>query len=151
MSLIKNITWIQIESIWKNKLWPHRTSAIEPTSAMSYLQGYNSMNMNFTPSFFGCFVDDQLIGVNSGHKCADNSYRSRGLWVDPLHRGKGYGIKLLETTIHQATLETACSIWSFPRLTSWPTYRSVGFNQSSEWVQSETSEANAYCIILFNS
>lgn len=148
--IIKRVSWQDIEYIWKTFLWPDRVSAIEPTSAMVYLKGYNSMNMTSLPSFFGCFVDAKLVGVNSGHRCADNSYRSRGLWVDPLYRGNGYGKILLETTVRQAMEESSSFIWSFPRRTSWPTYKSVGFKKTSKWMQSETSDANSYCIILFD-
>jgi GNAT superfamily N-acetyltransferase len=114
---------------------------------MVYLSGHNINNMNFSPTFFGYFVDDTLVGVNSGHLCDDNSYRSRGLWVDDAHRGYGYGKHLLQAAIDQAKLESADYIWSFPRKTSWRTYKSVGFKKTSTWVKSDTSEANAFCII----
>lgn len=145
--MIRPITWSQIRKIWHTRLWPDRTNAIEPTSAMVYIEGHNIHNMNFSPSFFGYFVDNDLIGVNSGHLCDDNSFRSRGLWVDENHRGYGYGKELLKAVINQAKLESADFIWSFPRKTSWPTYKSVGFKKTSDWVKSDTSEANAFCII----
>lgn len=147
--MIRPITWHQIRKIWHTRLWPERTSAIEPTSAMLYLEGYDMKNMSFTPSFFGYFVDRKLIGVNSGHLCSDNTYRSRGLWVDNDHRGHGYGKDLLQATIDQAKKESADSIWSFPRKTSWSTYRAVGFKKTGSWIKSETSEANAFCYKSF--
>ena len=143
--MIRPITWNQIQKIWHTKLWSHRTSAIESTSAMVYLEGYNIKNMNFSPTFFGYFVEDKLVGVNSGHLCADNSYRSRGLWVDKDYRGNGFGRQLLEAVIDQGKLESADYIWSYPRKTSWPTYKSVGFKKTSIWIKSDTSEANAFC------
>jgi len=112
---------------------------------MVYLEGYNIKNMNFSPTFFGYFVEDKLVGVNSGHLCADNSYRSRGLWVDKDYRGNGFGRQLLEAVIDQGKLESADYIWSYPRKTSWPTYKSVGFKKTSIWIKSDTSEANAFC------
>jgi len=145
--MIRQITWSQIKKIWHSKLWPDRTTAIESTSAMVYLEGHNIKNMNFSPTFFGYFIDDNLVGVNSGHLCADNSYRSRGLWVDDAHRGYGYGKHLLQAAIDQAKLESADYIWSFPRKTSWSTYKSVGFKKTSIWIKSDTSDANAYCIL----
>jgi GNAT superfamily N-acetyltransferase len=89
------------------------------------------------------------VGVNSGHLCDDNSFRSRGLWVDENHRGYGYGKELLKAVINQAKLESADFIWSFPRKTSWPTYKSVGFKKTSDWVKSDTSEANVFCKLEF--
>lgn len=144
--MIQKVSWNKIHQIWKNQLWPSRTSAIEPVSAMVYLGGYSNENMHFTPSFFGYFVDNNLVGVNSGHQCTGKSYRSRGLWVDEHYRKQGIGSALLAATIDQAMIESCKFVWSYPRKTSWSTYQSVGFILSSEWEQSETSEANAYCI-----
>lgn len=146
--MIKIISWEEIRHIWHYHLWPERTSAIESNSAMNYLNGYDIKNMTFTPTFFGYFVNRKLIGVNSGHLCADNSFRSRGLWVDGNYRGHGYGKALLEVAINQASKESADKIWSFPRKTSWPAYKSVGFKKTSNWVKSDTSEANAFCILI---
>ena len=145
--MIKFLSWEEILPIWKTQLWPSRISAIEPNSAMSYKSGYDMYNMNTTSSFFGYYVNDELVGVNSGHSCLDNMYRSRGLWVDPEHRGKGIGRQLLIETINQAKHEGSDMIWSFPKRTSWKTYNSVGFELTSDWQKSETSDENAYCIL----
>lgn len=147
--MIKSISWDQIYEIWSTQLWINRSSPIESTSAMCYLSGYSINNMSYDPTFFGYFVDHKIVGVNSGHICADNSYRSRGLWVDEDHRGYGYGKELLQAAIDQAKLESANFVWSFPRKTSWPTYKSVGFKKTSNWVKSDTSEANAFCKLEF--
>lgn len=146
--MIKKIKFSQILPLWKNELWPDRISVIETNSAMSYLNGYNIENMNYEPTFFGYFIGRNIIGVNSGHTCKDNSYRSRGLWVNKEYRNKGIGKLLLLETITQAKLEKCSTIWSYPRKTSWPTYKSVGFELTSKWHKSETSEANAYCILF---
>jgi len=145
--MIRPITWKQIQKIWHTELWPDRKSAIEPTSAMKYLEGYEIKNMLYNPTFFGYYLNTTLIGVNSGHKCEDGSYRSRGLWVDANHRGYGYGKELLLATIDQATKENCDFIWSYPRKKSWSTYRSVGFKKTSIWAKSETSNFNAFCYL----
>lgn len=145
--MIRPITWSQIKKIWHTRLWPDRTTAIESTSAMCYLSGYDINNMNYDPTFFGYFVHHKIVGVNSGHLCADNSYRSRGLWVDKDYRGNGFGRQLLEAAVNQAKLESADFIWSFPRKSSWSTYKSVGFKRTSKYTKSETSDTNAYCIL----
>lgn len=145
--MIKTLPWDTIEFIWKNYLWPNRLSKIEPNSAMIYKSGYDMYNMTTTPTFFGYYINDQLVGVNSGHSCTDNMYRSRGLWVFPEYRGIGIGKQLLVETINQAKREDARMIWSFPKQTSWKTYNSVGFRLDSDWQKSETSDENAYCIL----
>lgn len=145
--MIHELNWEDILTIWQNKLWPKRISAIEPNSAMNFLTGYSSYNMITKPTFFGYFVDGNLSGVNSGHMCDNMQYRSRGLYVDPKYRGHGIGVELLKATIGQAKLENADMIWSMPRKSSWNTYSRAGFELASEWFKTETSENNAYCVL----
>ena len=142
--MIEQISWDQILDIWKNRLWSNRISSIEPNSAMEFLGGYDMFNMSTTPTFFGLFVDNELVGVNSGHMCKNKHYRSRGLFVDPKHRGKKYGSMLLSRTIEQGRIESAELVWSLPRKTSFHAYEHAGFQLASDWFPTETSELNAY-------
>jgi len=141
---IKVISYKEILEVWQNKLWKNRTSKIEPNSAMVYLNGYDLKNMTYTPTFLGYFIDNTIVGVNSGHKCYDNSYRSRGLYVDENYRKNGIGKQLLLSTIEQGKLEFADFVWSYPKQSSWKCYQSAGFTLSSEWHLSE-NDINAYC------
>jgi GNAT superfamily N-acetyltransferase len=146
INMLELITWEDILLIWKNELWPDRISPIEATSAMCYLNDYDMDNMLTTPSFFGYIVDNKIVGVNSGHSCPKSkSYRSRGLWVHPDHRGRGIGQQLLKATIAKGFDEGNTMVWSYPRKTSWNTYAAVGFSLDTEWKKSETSEQNAFC------
>lgn len=147
--MISLISFEEIFPIWRNYLWPNRQDKIEPHSAMLFLKGYDLKNFNNNPSFFGYFIDDRLVGVNSGHKCCDNSYRSRGLYVDPNYRKSGIGKKLLTATIQQGKKECADFVWSYPKQSSWKCYESSGFKLSSNWLTSENG-INAYCILTFN-
>jgi GNAT superfamily N-acetyltransferase len=114
---------------------------------MCYLKGYDMANMQSIPTFYGYIINDFIAGVNSGHACPNqNNYRSRGLWVDLNYRGQGIGQNLLKATIGQGHKEGYDQIWSYPRQTSWSTYSAVGFELTSDWASSETSEANAYCL-----
>jgi GNAT superfamily N-acetyltransferase len=115
---------------------------------MCYLGGYDLENMKYPTTFFGYMLDDKIVGVNSGHGCMNHGYRSRGLWVDPNYRNNGIGVSLLTATINQAKLENFNQVWSFPRKTSWSTYKGAGFELTSNWEQSETSDSNAYCSFL---
>lgn len=144
---VKQITFDEVLPIWKNYLWPDRVSEITSNSAMCFLEGYDLFNMQTIPTFFAYVIDDEIAGVNSGHMCRDNEYRSRGLFVFEKFRGKGIGTILLKATIMQAQEEKAKMCWSYPKLTSWSTYQKAGFVLASDWEKSETSDANAYCMI----
>lgn len=139
------ISFDEILPIWKNDLWPNRVSEITPTSAMSFLGDYCYENMKGDPTFFGYFIDGNLVGVNSGHATKHNGYRSRGLYVSPSYRGYGIGIVLLKATIAQAKKEGAEMCWSYPKYSSWKTYQRARFRLASDWEKSETSDNNAYC------
>lgn len=147
MLMITKITFEKIYQIWDNFLWPSRVSKIEPNSAMMYLGGYTLENMSTVPSYFGYFINNQLVGVNSGHKCSDNSYRSRGIFVFPEYRKLGIATQLLKETIKQGDLEKCSFVWSYPRKTGWKAYELAGFRLTSDWEMCETSDANAYCRI----
>ena len=144
--MIQKITFDIILPIWRNHLWPNRISAIEPTSAMKFLGGYDIESMRNTPHFFAWIQDKKILGVNSGHLCYDNSFRSRGLYVFPEHRGKGIAQELLKATITEGKSQSADFIWSYPKQSSWKSYESVGFQLASDWEQSEL-DINAYCRI----
>lgn len=144
--MIKEISYNEIEHIWINHLWPSRTSKIESVSCMLFLHGYDLQNYYYIPKFFAYIIDDKIVGVNSGHKCADQSYRSRGLFVFPEYRKHGVGRELLLATINQGKIEKSSLVWSYPRQESWHTYESAGFTLASEWQQSETG-TNAFCKI----
>ena len=144
--MLFKISFEEIYPIWKSYLWPSRTSPIEPNSAMCYLGGYDMYNMSTKPTFFAYMIDDEIVGVNSGHMCADNQYRSRGLFVFEEYRGRGIGKELLLATIEQAKWEGASMCWSYPRKDSRRTYEKAGFVLQSEFKPNETG-LNAYCSI----
>lgn len=143
--MINTVDFDEVLPIWKTYLWPGRTSEIDATSALCYLGGYDLVNMQSTPTFFAYMIDGTIAGVNSGHMCKDNLYRSRGLYVFDEFRGRGIGVELLKITIVQARLEGASLCWSYPRQSSWRTYNKAGFSLTSDWEMSETSDNNAYC------
>lgn len=147
--MIEKITFEQILHIWRDYLWPNRVSAIDPNSAMCFLSGYDLVNMQTQPTFFAYYVDGEIAGVNSGHMCKEQQYRSRGLYVFDKFRGRGIATELLKATIEQGRIEGAIMCWSYPRLSSWKSYANAGFELASDWEASETSDANAYCKINF--
>ena len=144
--MIKKISFDEILPIWQNHLWPDRVSDITANSAMCFMGDYDLVNMATIPTFFAYIIDGEIAGVNSGHMCKDNQYRSRGLFVFEKFRGKGLGTILLKATIEQARQEKATMCWSYPRDTSWGTYEKAGFIIASDFEISETGN-NAYCVI----
>lgn len=134
-----------VYDLWRNHLWPDRTTNIEAHSAMLMSGQYELKNFRYPPTFFVLYIEGKLVGCNSGHKCCDGSYRSRGLYVLPEYRKNGYGKEFLLATIEQGRKENATFVWSYPRYESWPTYESAGFELASEWKKDETG-TNAFCI-----
>lgn len=148
--MIKSLPWEEILPIWQHKLWPDRKSAIESNSAMKLSGGYDIENMKTVPTFVGYFIDDNLVGVFSGHKCSENDYRVRGFWVEPKYRKQGIGTELLQSLINQGKKEGCSIVWGYPKSTSWNIFKRLGFKLASDWEPSETSKENAYCILELN-
>jgi GNAT superfamily N-acetyltransferase len=142
--VVTKISYDEIFTIWRNNLWPNRTSPIESHSSMTFLGGYDIKNKQYPATFFGYKDGDKIVAVNSGHRCHDNSYRSRGLYVMPEYRGQGLGCKLLLATINQGYEEGCDFVWSYPKKISWRTYAAAGFELASDWHESEL-DINAYC------
>ena len=152
MKLIR-LSFDQILDIWQKKLWPNRTSAIETHSAMTWPyegapEEYDMNVFKYPATFWGLFIDEKLVGVNSGHKTSDTQYRSRGIWVDPDYRKQGIAQNLFNMTKHQAILEKCEMIWSIPRKTALPAYTKFGFETVGDYIVTETSEANIYVRLL---
>ncbi len=152
MKLIR-LSFDQILDIWQKKLWPNRTSVIETHSAMTWPyegapEEYDMNVFKYPATFWGLFIDEKLVGVNSGHKTSDTQYRSRGIWVDPDYRKQGIAQNLFNMTKHQAILEKCEMIWSIPRKTALPAYTKFGFETVGDYIVTETSEANIYVKLL---
>jgi GNAT superfamily N-acetyltransferase len=168
MSMIKKISFKQILEVWKKHM---PNMSLEPTSAMNcmkvlewdietelYVQidTYDLQNMDFTPTFWGAFDDDKLVGVNSGHMTVDRMYRSRGLFVFPEYRKKRLGQKLLLKTISQGYHEKAIGVWSYPSLDAWMTYHHAGYylrgrTFSFDWELDDNGRSNAKAIRIFDT
>lgn len=141
--MIKLINYDLIKNIWVTHLWPGRND-IEPHSAMLFKEGHDLKNFMFKPTFLGYYFNEMLVGVNSGHRCCDSSYRSRGLFVLPEYRNKGIATKLLSHTIEQGIKEGSKFVWSYPRKESWHSYEKAGFFLASDWNHTEYGY-NAFC------
>ena len=143
------ISWRTILNIWETKLWKNRDSAIETHSAMTWpysgpIPTHSMRVFDYIPYFIGVYDGDKLIGVNSGHRTDDKTFRSRGLWVDPAYRKQGIAQLLFETTEQLALIEGCTLIWSVPRKTALSAYERFGFKTQGDFFGTETSEANIY-------
>lgn len=153
MKIIR-LSFEQITNVWQNHLWPDRESPIESHSAMTWpFEGnpeeYDMNVFNYPATFWGVYINNKLVGVNSGHKTTDTQYRSRGIWVDPEYRKQGIAQNLFNMTKHQAVLEKADMIWSLPRKTALPAYTKFGFQTVGDYIKTETSDANIYVKLTF--
>ena len=166
MITIKKITWEQTRDMWEMHM---PNMSIEPTSAMTcpvsivlddnyehqIIDTYDLQNQNFTPTFWGAFDNELLIGVNSGHMTLYNLYRSRGLYVEEKYRGHGIGQKLLLKTISQGYFEKAIGVWSYPNRNAWMSYHNTGFILLGEefnfdWTINEQEQMNSKAVRVFD-
>ncbi len=144
--MIKEIDFKTIKEIWEQNLWPGRKN-ITPLSNLRYKDIPNILiSRQYTSKFFAYYIDNEIVGVNSGHPSSRIHYRSRGLWVDPEHRKQGIGTNLLIYTVEQAKKENKLFCWSLPKKQSLGAYLSAGFEQTSDFFETETNKLNCYVI-----
>ena len=146
---LERLDFNTIKTIWENNLWPNRSSAIETHSVMTWPyegnpEQYDMDIFNYPATFWGAYLDNKLVGVNSGHKTTDKQYRSRGIWVNPEYRKRGVAQMLFLMTAHQAKVEGCEMLWSIPRKTALTAYTKFGFETVGDYIVTETSEANIY-------
>lgn len=160
-ALCRECRFEDVLPVWSSELWPGRTSAIEPTSAMKWLGGIDMSLMNSKPTFW-CVSseartnetssDARTIGVLSGHfggiistdSGTERAYRTRGLWVAPESRGKGVARTLMQAAFEQASTENCTLVWTFPRQTSMPFYKSMGFSLVGSWIGNNDPRAGEF-------
>lgn len=135
--IITKINFETIFNIWSKYLWNDRISPIKHISSMLYLGGYDMQIYNNEPTFFAIKENDKIIAVNSGHMTINGYYRSRGLYVDQIYRGKGLTYILFNALYTQAKKEAAKYIWSYPKQSSVGAYIKNGFKISSSICDNE--------------
>lgn len=152
---VENCNFDIAKKVWSSDLWKDRDpDDIKPVSTMTLDTDYNityDMEIKHTETYY--FVvkyNNNIIGINSGHKCSDDLFRSRGLWTHPDWRKIGIGKLVLEATVRKAKLLGCNRIWSFPRKSSIRAYRSVGFQQKSDWTDIGLFGPNCIVEINFN-
>ncbi len=133
MKHVKKLIFNEILFYWKI-LWPERETSIEPSNPIQFMGSIDMSLKEVVPTFFGYFVDDKIVGVNSGLKTHALLYRSRGIWVHKDYRKNNIG-SLLLTAVENQALEEGCNyIWSMPRFSSYKFYKKNGFTRCSKWL-----------------
>jgi len=156
MNQVHDISFEEILPIWKKYLWPNKNN-IKPINTWKknpkgypYNHGLHkpwSFNKlitdksieSQTPYFFGIYEKDILVAVNSGYKTDDEHFRSRGLYVLPEYRNRGYGKTLLNHVIHIAYASGSDICWTVPRKDALPCYESCGFEMKGTWFHTDFS------------
>lgn len=146
---LKNITFNDIEPIWRQHLWPTRTSPIESHSAMTWpFEGdpnqYDISVFDYPATFVGAYHNGELVGVNSGHRTTKRQYRCRGIWVHPDYRNQRIAQQLYQLLEDVAISEGCEMMWCIPRKSSLGMHMRFGFNPVGDYIKTETSDANIY-------
>jgi len=154
---VKEITFEDILEGWK-QLWPDRkdTPNVSTWTLMKECFFYDNVvivkdmidhdiNIKTTEdvNYYGVYENEKLIGVNSGHKTCQISWRSRGLWVHPDYRGRRISKMLLNAVVDSADTQY---VWSVPKTASIKSYESIGFIKRSDEIV--TTQDKNYIVIL---
>jgi GNAT superfamily N-acetyltransferase len=129
---IRQITFEEILPYWKKYLWSNweNISRVNAWTQKDYCYRTakyfteQQLVRIFKPVYAACFIDDDIVGVESGYETNFDHYRIRGLWVDKNHRRKGIATELVR---YFECLSTKRYIWSIPRETALDFYLSYGF------------------------
>jgi GNAT superfamily N-acetyltransferase len=144
--IIKNITYKEVLPIWKNFLWPERKTEIKPNNPLKFMGGYDKLLLDSIPTFFGAFVNNKCIGVNSGFATSSTEYRSRGIYVFSEYRRQGISQMLFGVTEEQAIKEKRNILWSVPRVSSLKAYEKFGFDRVSDFFDDMEFGPNCFVV-----
>jgi GNAT superfamily N-acetyltransferase len=151
------ISFEEIYDVWQIELWPGRenlnklsTLTIKNNNVeqQTYIKRYESTVVFFGLKYTNYYYEEkeELVGVNSGAQCGLKLYRSRGLWINPKHRGLGASKDLLNAVIEEGKSRGCNEIWSLPRKNSLYAYENTGFRKQSDWIEDDV-EFGPNCIV----
>jgi len=125
--VVKKISYDEIFPFWEKLLWKNRKSPIRSTNGLTMEGSFNKQIENNIPTFFGVFLNNKCVAVNSGHATSNVEYRSRGIYVLKEYRKQGISQLLFKAVHQQAINENKKILWSIPRKQSIQAYLSFGF------------------------
>lgn len=156
---VEDITFEEIKEIWEKHLWPNKKSGVKELNNWTWSEDLLDMLIvdenleNKTHvHFVGIRESEELVAVNSFYytnrdyktlttvtttgliPITMDYWRSRGLWVDPNHRGKGYAKYILNECIDRVRNYGGTFLWTVPRKSALKSYESVGFVKRSNWI-----------------
>jgi len=136
--VINKITYEDIYEYWK-LLWDYKFLPKSGVILFNLNERNGSIHENedIEVSFFGAFINDKIVGVNSGFCPDSNQYRSRGLYVLPEYRRQGIAYELLKATEAQGKKEGKFLLWSVPRQSALSVYLKYGFKQASNFFEAD--------------
>lgn len=145
---IKEISFDEIKYYWRNFLWSkfnesnstdletHKTD-LTTQKNYSYIL-FDHLNREFIeriqkPIYIACFINNKIVGVESGYQTNTDYYRLRGLWVDDKYRRQGIATMLVRY-LEERTNKTY--IWTIPRESALNFYLNYGFKVVNEYKES---------------
>ena len=141
MMILKKIDNNEILKGWE-QLWPGREQIF--LSDMLFPSGFDAeISKKYTPTHWGMYDNELLIGVNSGHKTSEIHYRGRGVWVHEDYRRQGVSQLLWKAVADQGKKEGCEIFWALPRLDRIGHCLKFGFEVVSE-LQEFDYGLNAY-------
>ncbi len=157
MYTLCKISFEEIHNIWDTELWPglediNKVSTLtikkNKLEQQTYIKRYETTAVFFGLKYTNYYYEEkeELVGVNSGAQCGLKLYRSRGLWINPKHRGLGAAKDLLNAVIEEGKSRGCNKIWSLPRKNSLYAYENIGFKKQSDWIEDDV-EFGPNCIV----
>ena len=142
------ISFEETSNVWQRELWPGReninklstlTIKNNKLEQQTYIKRYESTVVFFGLKYTNHYYEEkeELVGVNSGAQCGLKLYRSRGLWINPKHRGLGLSEILLNSVVNEGKDRDCTEIWSLPRKNSLHAYLSAGFKKQGDWIKDD--------------
>ena len=146
---LRQLSWEQVKPIWDTYLWPGRDS--EPVTSMKYLGGYDMGYKKQAPHFIGIeSPSGALVAVNSYVRTHGDEFRSRGLWVDHVHRRLGYASTMLSYMLDFIAQQGGRMVWTMPREGALEAYQKAGFIRTTGWDTNDWGR-NCYAIASLGS
>jgi GNAT superfamily N-acetyltransferase len=144
-NFVEEISFEEIEKIWKRELWPDKKNGIAKANEWTWLWYKKNLGKDkqmvkdVEPTFIGLRSGKELVAVNSCYQSNKEGmfvyWRSRGLWVHPDFRRQKYSSVILTWCLEYAKKQGGTYMWTCPRQSALPAYKSVGFIKTSEWFE----------------
>ena len=148
-NFVEEISFEEIKEVWEKELWPDKKNGVAKANEWTWewsvirskrkLGKDKQMAKEVEPTFIGIRSGQELVAVNSCYYSNTQGmfkyWRSRGLWVHPNFRGQKYSSVVLIWCLEYAKRKGGHWMWTVPRESALPAYKSAGFVQQSDWFE----------------